>query len=246
MMSESNVKKKKIFWMHFTSQFVTKANKKYVKKAAFTIPLPGTMMKSIIALLFLLVSSSTQAFIPSSVSLSSLSSTTKKSSSTEQYALADRIFNLDLFSPNKDQNNYGARKQKNIKLGKITEKSYVPSGMTLQQYEKIRMGQQKKKDENYQRNVKKAGVFTDYTEWYTKRGTELTGAWKKSVTLGHNMAKTKYDWSGTSEAKQYDGTTNEKFVQDIFGNKKKVMTKKPIAVTTKKPTTTTTKKMSFY
>jgi hypothetical protein len=195
------------------------------------------MMKSIIA--FVAFVASAQAFVPVIPST--------KSSSTAQYALADRIFNLDLFAPKADQNNYGARAKKNIKVGKLTEKSYIPSGMTLAQYEKIRKEQQKKRDENYQRNVKKAGVFTDYTEWYTKRGTELNGAWKKSVTLGHTMAKTKYDWSGTSEAKVYDGVVNEKFVQDIFGKKRLVKTTGAAA---KKATTPTAKpaakKMSFY
>lgn len=196
------------------------------------------MMKSLIAVVALVAS--VQAFVPATTSSSS------SSSSTAQYALADRIFNLDLFAPKQDQNNYGARSKKNVKVGTLSEKSYVPSGLTLAQYEKIRKEQQTKKDENYQRNVKKAGIFIDYTDFYTKRGTELSGAWKKSVTLGHNMAKTKYDWSGTSEAKVYDGSVkNEKFVQDIFGKKR------PVPSTTAKKTATpaakpATKKMSFY
>ena len=192
-------------------------------------------MKSI--LVFVAFVASVQAFVPA------ITSNTKCASSTAQYALADRIFNMDLFSPNKDQNNYGARTKKNVKVGQLTTKSYVPSGMTLAQYEKIRKEQQKKKDENYQRNVKKAGVFIDYTDWYTKRGTELSGAWKKSVTLGHNMAKTKYDWSGTQEAKVYDGSVkNEKFVQGIFG-KKKLVTTSAKKTAEMKPAT---KKMSFF
>lgn len=192
------------------------------------------MMKSIIA--FIALVASVQAFVPA------ISTSTTSTSTTAQYALADRIFNLDLFAPKADQNNYGARTKKNVKVGQLTTKSYVPSGLSLAQYEKIRKEQQKNKDENYQRNVKKAGVFIDYTEWYTKRGTDLSGAWKKSVTLGHSMAKTKFDWSGTQEAKVYDGSVNDKFVQDIFGKKKLV---KAAAATpaAKKPTT---KKMSFY
>ena len=194
------------------------------------------MMKSIIA--FIALVSSVQAFVPA------ISTSTTPPSTTAQYALADRIFNLDLFAPKADQNNYGARTKKNVKVGQLNANSYVPSGMTLAQYEKIRKEQQKKKDENYQRNVKKAGVFIDYTDWYTKRGTELSGAWKKSVTLGHNMAKTKYDWSGTQEAKVYDGSVNDKFVQDIFGKKKLVKASAAAATpAAKKPTT---KKMSFY
>ena len=45
----------------------------------------------------------------------------------------------------------------------------------------------------------KAGKFLDYTDFYTKRGTDLNQNWKKSVTLGHAMAKTKFDWSGKTD-----------------------------------------------
>lgn len=72
----------------------------------------------------------------------------------------------------------------------------MPNGLTKAQYEKIRAEEVAKKEANYKRNVAKAGIFEDYTEFYTKRGTDLTGAWKKSVTNGHKMVKTKYDWSG--------------------------------------------------
>jgi hypothetical protein len=47
--------------------------------------------------------------------------------------------------------------------------------------------------------VKKAGVFEDYTEFYIKRGTDTKADWKKDVTLGHRMAKTKYDWANLSD-----------------------------------------------
>ena len=50
--------------------------------------------------------------------------------STVQYALADRIFGLDLFTPKQDQNNYGARKSENLKVGKITNNSYIPDGLS--------------------------------------------------------------------------------------------------------------------
>jgi len=74
----------------------------------------------------------------------------------------------------------------------------VPSGLTADQYNKIRADAAKKKQDNYQKNVAKAGKFLDYTKFYTDRGTDLKSDWKKSVTLGHNMAKTKYDWSGNT------------------------------------------------
>jgi hypothetical protein len=91
------------------------------------------------------------AFVPSSTNAP------VKSSPTAQYALADRIFGMDLFAPKKDQNDYGARNAKNVKVGKITDKSYIPAGLTKAQYEKVRLDADKKKQENYQRNVKKAG-----------------------------------------------------------------------------------------
>lgn len=55
-------------------------------------------------------------------------------------------------------------------------------------------------------NVKKAFKYQDFTEWYAKRGTEEAGSWLKSVTLGHTMAKTKYDWSGVEDAKKFEST----------------------------------------
>uniref|UniRef100_UPI0017822571 hypothetical protein n=1 Tax=Pseudomonas aeruginosa TaxID=287 RepID=UPI0017822571 len=72
--------------------------------------------------------------------------------------------------------------------------------ITREQYAKSRQAAADKKKANYQRNVNKAGVFEDYTEFYIKRGTDTNADWKKkSNTLGHRMAKTKYDWSGDSD-----------------------------------------------
>lgn len=83
-----------------------------------------------------------------------------------------------------------------LKVGKIGDNSYVPSGLTADEYNKIRGAEKSKKDANYAKNVAKAGQFKDYTDFYIKRGTDVNSGWKKSVTLGHDMAKTKYDWSG--------------------------------------------------
>jgi hypothetical protein len=47
--------------------------------------------------------------------------------------------------------------------------------------------------------VKKAGVFEDYTEFYTKRGTDTKQDWAKDINKGHRMAKTKYDWAGLTD-----------------------------------------------
>jgi len=90
--------------------------------------------------------------------------------STAQDALADRIFGMDLFDGKKAE--YGARKSKNIKQGTLSKNSYVPSGLTRDQYDKIRKNEVKKREENYQRNVAKAFKFEDFTEWYVKRGTD--------------------------------------------------------------------------
>merc|ERR1712228_710552 len=112
----------------------------------------------------------------------------------EKKTLFRRISEMDLFAPKADQNMYGARNKKDLSVGKITEgKSYIPSGLSASQYEKIRAEQDAKKKANYQRNVAKAGKFQDYTEFYKKRGTDTSQGWIKSVTRGHEMVKTKYD-----------------------------------------------------
>jgi len=83
--------------------------------------------------------------------------------------------------------------------------------MTAAEYAKVRGNDQQKKDANYAKNVKKAGIFTDYTAFYTKRGTDTSEAWSKSVTKGHDMAKTKYDWSGkNNDAPMYTGIKGKK------------------------------------
>ena len=87
-----------------------------------------------------------------------------------------------------------------MKLGEIKEgKSYIPSGLTAKQYDEVRKGQVKRKADNYAKNVAKAGVFEDYTDFYIKRGTDTKQGWAKDVNLGHRMAKTKFDWSGQKE-----------------------------------------------
>jgi len=125
-------------------------------------------------------------------------------SSTELYekkSLFRRIAEMDLFAPVSDQNDYGARNKKSIATGSITPgKSYVPAGLTAAQYDKIRKEQEAAKAANYQRNVAKAGKFLDYTDFYKKRGTDVGQEWYKSVTRGHTMVKTKYDWSGKTDA----------------------------------------------
>ncbi len=81
-------------------------------------------------------------------------------------------------------------------VGKIGDKSYIPAGLSKEQYDKIRKEEKAKKDAIYQKNVAKAGKFLDFTDFYLKRGTDLDQSWVKSPTKGHLMVKTKYDWSG--------------------------------------------------
>jgi len=116
-----------------------------------------------------------------------------------QKSIFDAISDMDLWAPDKDANTYGARNKKKLTIGEIKKgKSYVPSGLTASEYSNIRKKQQKSKDDNYKRNVAKAGVFEDYTDFYTKRGTDADMEWAKNKnTLGHRFAKTKYDWAGT-------------------------------------------------
>merc|ERR1712203_603266 len=118
---------------------------------------------------------------------------TKTQTSFALHGIFEKIADLDLFAPNPDVNTYGARNKKTLKTGKITEgKSYVPAGLTAEQYAKVRAGDSKKKADNYAKNVKKADIFE---------------AWSKSVTKGHRMAKTKYDWSGSQDNPAQVGLT---------------------------------------
>jgi len=48
-------------------------------------------------------------------------------------ALAQRVFDMDLYAPVSDQNDYGARNKKNLKTGQLSKKSYVPDGMSKAQ-----------------------------------------------------------------------------------------------------------------
>lgn len=91
-----------------------------------------------------------------------------------------------------------------LKVGKIGDSSYVPAGLSKAEYEKIRERDQKKKEENYKKNVAKAGKFIDFTDWYKKRGTDTDDSWIKGVTRGHTMVKTKYDYSGGKDSKKLD------------------------------------------
>lgn len=102
-----------------------------------------------------------------------------------------------------------------MKVGEITKGSYVPNGLSAADYANLRKKEAAKKESNYQRNVKKAGVFEDYTEFYVKRGTDTKQAWAKDINLGHRMAKTKFDWSG----KKVSATTTAE-VKGKFGKKK--------------------------
>lgn len=122
-------------------------------------------------------------------------------------------------SPVSKSNEYGARAGKNIKTGNLTDKSYIPSGLTKAQYEKIRGDADTKKAANYQMNVAKAGKFLDYTDFYLARGTSEDYAWRKQPNSGHRMAKTKFDWSGEkNDNPEYTGLG--KGIGSIFGKKK--------------------------
>ena len=93
-----------------------------------------------------------------------------------------------------------------LKVGELSAKSYVPDGLSKAEYKKLRDAELKKKEANYQKNVKKAGVFEDYTAFYVKRGTDTKQNWYKDANRGHRMAKTKYDFDTDKDGKQYDGS----------------------------------------
>ena len=107
------------------------------------------MKYSALIALSLLVSAS--AFTPASNGRST------SALSAEKKPFFSQVFDLDLFAPVADVNDYGARKKKKIATGKLTEKSYVPTGLSKAQYEKIRAAEIAKKEANYQKNAAKAG-----------------------------------------------------------------------------------------
>jgi len=148
----------------------------------------STMFKTVALLLTLLATAS--AFAPASVN---------SRPSTAINSLFDDIANMDLFAPKKNQNKYGARGAKNLRVKSIGSGGYVPDGLSTSQYNGIRSSEAAKKEANYQRNVKKAGVFEDFTDFYLKRGTGEGGNWLKAPNLGHRMVKTKYDYSGDKD-----------------------------------------------
>ena len=152
------------------------------------------------ALLIAASVASTTAFAPAQA---------PKTSTQLNESLFKKLSNMDLWAPVSDSNDYGARGKKNLKTGTLTEKSYIPSGLTKAQYEAVRSNAGQKKAANYEKNVKKAGIFQDYTEFYKKRGSEENGSWMKMPNRGHDMAKTKYDWSGETDANpKYTGVGN--------------------------------------
>jgi len=155
-----------------------------------------------VAALLVAFVASTQAFAPAASS---------GRVATARESIFSRISEMDLFAPKKDQNNYGARAKKNLDPAKLTDKSYVPAGLTKEQYEKARAADAAKKNARYAKNVAKAGKFQDYTAFYIKRGTDTTDAWAKTATKGHDMAKTKFDWSGkTNQAPLQVGLAKKK------------------------------------
>merc|ERR1712106_947529 len=114
-------------------------------------------------------------------------------------SLSSVVFDMDLWAPVADSNDYGARRKKNLVAnGKLAKKSYVPSGLSKAQYEKVRAEGAKKKKDNYDRNVAKAGKFSDFYAFYKNRGTDTKDSWR-DVTNSHTMAKTKYDWQGDDD-----------------------------------------------
>lgn len=131
-------------------------------------------------------------------------------SAINSHYFSSQVAGMDLFAPNPDINKYGQRGKK-VKQGSIGSNSYVPAGLSLSEYQKIRQKDVAKRDASYKRNVAKAGKYTDFTDWYVKRGTEEGGGWLKAAGRGHTFAKLKYE--DLSQQKKYDGTGN------IFGKK---------------------------
>lgn len=86
----------------------------------------------------------------------------------------------------------------------------------MAEYKKVRKQEQKKKETNYQKNAKKAGIFEDYTAFYTKRGTDTKQGWYTDANHGHRMAKTKYSFDTQKDGKKYDGGQKWNWMQYNF------------------------------
>merc|ERR1719201_1214015 len=103
----------------------------------------------------------------------------KKVATKKNTKIANRIFDMDLWKERADSNDYGARSKKRAVdgVGKVKQikknVGYVPAGLTAAQYNSVRNKDQAKKDANYARNVAKAGIFEDYTDFYKRRGTDV-------------------------------------------------------------------------
>ena len=74
------------------------------------------------------------------------------------------------------------------------------------QHEKVRAEGTKKKKDNYDKNVAKAGKFSDFYSFYVKRGTDLKDDWR-SVMNSHTIAKTKNDWQGDDDIGGFGSST---------------------------------------
>jgi len=114
-------------------------------------------------------------------------------------SLSQRVFDMDLFAPVSEQNDYGARSRKNLKTGTLSKNSYVPEGLTKEQYNKVRSSDANAKKQNYSKFMSKVGTTLGFYEFYKNRGTDTSEGWKDKVTSGHVFAKTKYDWQGNDD-----------------------------------------------
>lgn len=103
----------------------------------------------------------------------------------------------------------------------------MPTGLSAEQYKKVRASDSAKKDNNYKRNVGKAFKFQDFDQFYLKRGTSEGGSWLKKEGRGHTFAKTKYDYSGSASNPMQDAKAPEAFTfPSIFGGAAKAAPKK--------------------
>jgi len=126
------------------------------------------------------------------------------------------IFEMDLWKPVSKSNEYGARRGKDIRQGKLAKNSYVPAGMSKAEYEKIRTTESRKKTDRYNKYAAVGEEYGDFQDFYAQRGTDSNAQWR-GTTNGHTMCKTKYDWQGDGDLAgfgaggrtYYNGARNE-------------------------------------
>ena len=84
-------------------------------------------------------------------------------------------------------------------MGKLTNNSYVPSGMSKAEYDKIRTKEKQSKEQKHNKYAGKKDEYGEFQDFYAQHGTDKNAAWR-------TMCKTKYDWQGDDDIAGFGST----------------------------------------